>query len=1341
MPAVNKALQPPIATIWTETCVRPHSLNDMKTICTLLLGAFSGMLNAQTYTITDLGPLAGAQTYAMAINENGVVAGYSQPDANSARAWIWKNGIGLTDVGSFGGLDNRGLFVGPDDRLYGTSQDGSGVTRGFVWNGVTLADIGSIAPGDQVFPQSVNASGTIAGYTTTGGNTFAFKLSGGTMTALGTLPGAPMPASSSAYGINDAGQVVGVASWNLGGTRAFRTDATGSLVALGTLGANDSFAYAINATGDVVGDSVTGANATHAFLFTDAGGMKDLGVFSGGVESHAYGINDAGDIVGSAADGAGNMRAFLWRSGSGMRDINDLIPPNSGCVVTDARDINGSGDIVGFGIIGGQEHAFLIEPFTGPDTFAPVAVATVTLPGNGASATQVAVTFWDNEKVVSATARSAGAIRISGPNAYDMPGTAFMWTTNDSQRVNVSFNVSAPGGIWDPSDNGTYEVRVAPNRVSDLAGNLMPGQVIATFTVGIQTTPVFNISGLPATTTTGTPVNLTCTATGSFPSAVGDVFAFTIDWDGDGADVQVVNGPTNTVVAHTFTSTGARTVHVRTTDPHGILSTERTAGITVSNSAASLLTAEVLSATVSGTTLYNSVSAVKGGTMYFVGGPFSAGDNTTVTTWNYPGGAFVTANGDLNNGPIAMAGAGTDSRGRVIVFGGAEAGAGANATTTSISVAANGSITQGGAAALPAAVATGITTSDSTSRIYLLSGSLYRYTAGASGNGVWATLPGPGVALSCMSFDGGDRIIGFSGTNVWAYSIAGNVWSQLGVASVAFTRAMLGADGLVYLVSGAQLWTFDPTLNTFALTAALNFDEGSCQIQRGTDGYVYFIGGTNTGIERFDTRATTAIAPRISSVPTGTTLLQNTPWTYTVAASGKPRPAFLLVHGPAGMVMNGTTGVVTWTPLLVQAGAQTAVVRATNSAGIAEQMITFNVLLVAPDVTAPSAPTNVIAGNITLTSADLAWSPSTDNIGVISYGIHERRIGGTRWRRVTSYPLIGNVTGTTWHTPGLAQGSTKTYYISAADAAGNRSVLTPVTFTLLSTPSLYANTSGTFQGARAIVSEPWTSNVFTATGNPLPALSVVSAPAGAVWHSTAGSTGYFTWAAAAGQEGDAVFTLQASNGTGNAVQSYHVTVYPAGTDLIPPNPVTGVTIDQVSWNSARVTWLPATDNYAVVSYQVTVAHRQGRSRFHRGAYHDDVHTFNVPATTTQITADNLWASTSYTVTVLAKDAAGLTSYAWSSSGSTFTTRPQPFVLPNVTQTANLDGSLTMTWPGSGYYWQYTVECTDSLATPNWQPVEPASQWPSFITTFTIPPPPSGVSQRFYRVKATPYAAP
>lgn len=75
---------------------------------------------------------------------------------------------------------------------------------------------------------------------------------------------------------------------------------------------------------------------------------------------------------------------------------------------------------------------------------------------------------------------------------------------------------------------------------------------------------------------------------------------------------------------------------------------------------------------------------------------------------------------------------------------------------------------------------------------------------------------------------------------------------------------------------------------------------------------------------------------------------------------------------------------------------------------------------------------------------------------------------------------------------------------------------------------------------------------------------------------------------------------------------------------------------------------------------------------------------------------------------------------------------------NVTNTANTDGSMTMTWPGYGYYWKFTVERSTDLAT--WAPIEPATQWPSYITTFTFAPEP-GVPARFYRVKASPAAAP
>ena len=45
-----------------------------------------------------------------------------------------------------------------------------------------------------------------------------------------------------------------------------------------------------------------------------------------------------------------------------MRDLNNLIPSNSGWLLTSANSINVRGQITGEGTIGGQTHAFVLTP-------------------------------------------------------------------------------------------------------------------------------------------------------------------------------------------------------------------------------------------------------------------------------------------------------------------------------------------------------------------------------------------------------------------------------------------------------------------------------------------------------------------------------------------------------------------------------------------------------------------------------------------------------------------------------------------------------------------------------------------------------------------------------------------------------------------------------------------------------------------------------------------------------------------------------------------------------------------------------------------------------------------
>jgi chitodextrinase len=81
----------------------------------------------------------------------------------------------------------------------------------------------------------------------------------------------------------------------------------------------------------------------------------------------------------------------------------------------------------------------------------------------------------------------------------------------------------------------------------------------------------------------------------------------------------------------------------------------------------------------------------------------------------------------------------------------------------------------------------------------------------------------------------------------------------------------------------------------------------------------------------------------------------------------------------------------------------------------------------AGDVTAPSAPASLRATGTTQTSVSVAWSASTDNVGVTGYGL--TLDGASK----------GSTTGTTTTFAGLACGKSYTVGVNASDAAGNES--------------------------------------------------------------------------------------------------------------------------------------------------------------------------------------------------------------------------------------------------------------------------------------------------------------
>ncbi|WP_343914306.1 M14 family zinc carboxypeptidase [Aquimarina litoralis] len=109
----------------------------------------------------------------------------------------------------------------------------------------------------------------------------------------------------------------------------------------------------------------------------------------------------------------------------------------------------------------------------------------------------------------------------------------------------------------------------------------------------------------------------------------------------------------------------------------------------------------------------------------------------------------------------------------------------------------------------------------------------------------------------------------------------------------------------------------------------------------------------------------------------------------------------------------------------------------------------FAIISSTPDTQAPSAPTNLTASNITGTTVDLSWNPSTDDIGVSVYEVYQ----GTT--------LFASSTSVNTTVSGLNPNTTYTFVVIAKDAAGNSSAESnDVTITTTGVVITYCDSQG-----------------------------------------------------------------------------------------------------------------------------------------------------------------------------------------------------------------------------------------------------------------------------------------
>lgn len=339
-----------------------------------------GAVGQAKYSITDLGTLGGDNSIPIWITNTGDVIGYSEIGKFDGfgnpiqHAFLWSDGM-MQDLGTLGGNNSFGLGGNDEGQIVGYADVPGGTTsHAALWYKGTITDLGTLAgPNGFSFAQQINNEYQIVGGSTTADGTFrGFVWDRGVMTELGTLGGS----NSFALGINDRGQVVGIAQLD---------DAVNPILGFppyyGTLWDHDGIvnltpdtagvdAFNINNKSQVVGrilvPDAKERGVAHAFLWQD-GVLSDLGVPAGDDNSEANSLNNQGQIVGDSGIGFIESyapdRALLWQNGSRF-DLNTLIPSSSGYHLIVAFDVNARGEIVvcAVQLSSGNIHAALLSP-------------------------------------------------------------------------------------------------------------------------------------------------------------------------------------------------------------------------------------------------------------------------------------------------------------------------------------------------------------------------------------------------------------------------------------------------------------------------------------------------------------------------------------------------------------------------------------------------------------------------------------------------------------------------------------------------------------------------------------------------------------------------------------------------------------------------------------------------------------------------------------------------------------------------------------------------------------------------------------------------------------------
>ncbi len=319
--------------------------------CSFGLAMLPTFAVAQTYTISDLGVVPGGSasgTAALGISDNGYTTGKSDKPAGTPHAFFGNPGS-LVDLGLPSGINfaigttvnsNRQVAGYLGTKKGGVTQYPKAARWSVAANGAVSVTTINPLGGTQCQAYGINDAGQVVGWSSvklSSGGMHAFLWTNGTMVDLGGPP-----AGSDwrkATGINNNGVVVGRSG--IGGWYRRPSDTAPISLPLGE-------ANAVTVDG-ANHDIVAGSANDQAVLYDiTAGAFVALTVNPAwtGTSSLADALNSVGQMVGRS-----DLGPFVYDPVNGMRALSGLFTQPAGLTWTlqQATGINSSGQICGFG--------------------------------------------------------------------------------------------------------------------------------------------------------------------------------------------------------------------------------------------------------------------------------------------------------------------------------------------------------------------------------------------------------------------------------------------------------------------------------------------------------------------------------------------------------------------------------------------------------------------------------------------------------------------------------------------------------------------------------------------------------------------------------------------------------------------------------------------------------------------------------------------------------------------------------------------------------------------------------------------------------------------------------